>query len=192
MKHLALLTVAVLTLINAQAATAKSAVAIVCNNDGRCIQRSIEAAPRAHRQTRDHVRAPRRATFDANSNRAKSITVPTAAGIDIVVAPSFAGPIAGFIADLKARGVQPRQIHCLAGGGHRPGSLHYRGEACDFDFYAKCMGCSARWTRHVADLASKWGLRNGCSFGDCGHIDSGRIRSARAPWPRTAQLARQP
>jgi hypothetical protein len=27
---------------------------------------------------------------------------------------------------------------------------------------------------HVGDLAAKWGLRDGCSFGDCGHIDDGK------------------
>lgn len=101
--------------------------------------------------------------------KAEVITVPSAAG-NITVSPAFAPKIQGFIADVVARGFTGR-VHCHARGGHVRGSLHYSGDACDF--------AQRGWNKTVAvmyrvsDLATKWGLRDGCSFRDCGHIDSG-------------------
>jgi hypothetical protein len=40
--------------------------------------------------------------------------VPTAAGIDITVAPSFAPAIRGFIADAVAAGYKPSRIKCFS------------------------------------------------------------------------------
>ena len=51
----------------------------------------------------------------------------TAAG-DILVACDVADRMAGFIADVVARGFKGR-VHCFALGGHVRRSLHYRGEA---------------------------------------------------------------
>ena len=98
-------------------------------------------------------------------------TVDTAAGIRILVAPSFAPKIEGFIRDVVARGYHPRQIHCYASGGHVHNSLHYSGHACDFD--QRGWGLTARPMYHVADLVAKWGLRDGAEFRDWGHIDDG-------------------
>jgi|SRR5581483_920159 len=122
--------------------------------------------------------AKRARYVDANGNLA-IVTVDTAAGIKIRVAADFAEPIKAVIADLVARGIKPKQIHCFASSGHVYGSRHYSGHACDFDFYRGCMGCSAKWTRHVGDIVAAHGLRNGCSFGDCGHIDDGRQLARR-------------
>lgn len=146
--------------------------AIICDNDGRC---TLRPAPAGHRQL--HRRA-RRPVLDGNGNPA-IVTVGTAAGIKIHVAPSFARPIEGFIADLKARGYVPKHIGCYSWGkSHVRHSLHHSGQACDFD---QCgWGCAPRIMHHVADLARKWGLRDGCSFGDCGHIDSGSRRARAA------------
>lgn len=120
------------------------------------------------RQKRDHV---------PTKFAAGMVTVPTAAGINITVAPSFAPKITGFIADLVARGYQPRRIHCYATGGHVRGSFHYRGEACDFE--QRGWGKTAGPMYRVADLAAKHGLRDGCTFRDCGHIDAGVRYAAR-------------
>lgn len=116
------------------------------------------------------------------------VSISTAAG-RITVAPSFAPAIRGFIADVVARGFKGG-VHCYASGGHVAGSLHYSGRACDFA--QRGWGLTVRPMYRVADLARKWGLRDGCTFRDCGHIDSGdrltvasrRIRMARAqsPW----------
>lgn len=99
------------------------------------------------------------------------ITVSTAAGMSITVSPSFAPKIEGFIHDLVLEGYHPGQIHCFASGGHVVHSLHYSGNACDFD--QSGWGKTARMMYHVQALADKWGLRNGCEFRDCGHIDAG-------------------
>ena len=170
--------------------------ALNCDNNGRCV---VPLADK--RQATRRAGLPRRSAgdakaADANGNRPSPITVPTAAGIDITVAPSFAPKMQGLIADLVARGYHPRRINCFARGGHVAGSLHYRGEACDFDQHG--FGLTPRPMHHAGDLTRKWSLRDGCSFGDCGHIDSGRIGTAKAkmPWPRMVspplRLARQP
>lgn len=108
----------------------------------------------------------------------------TAAG-SIVIACGLADKMSGFISDVVARGFKGR-VHCFALGGHVRNSLHYRAEACDFA--QRGWGKTVRPMYHVRDLAAKWGLRDGCSFGDCGHIDSGR-GLARLSWPaRLAQM----
>jgi hypothetical protein len=97
------------------------------------------------------------------------VTVQTAAG-RITIAAGFQHKIVPFIAAVVARGFKG-QVHCFARGGHVRGSLHYSGNACDF--------AQTGWGRtrapmyHVADLAREYGLRDGCTFRDCGHIDSG-------------------
>lgn len=101
-------------------------------------------------------------------------TVPTTAGISITVAKKLVPQFQGFVADLVKLGYTPRHINCWAPvGTHVANSNHYHGGACDFD--------QTGWNRtqspmyHVTDLATKWGLRDGCSFRrpDCGHIDDG-------------------
>jgi hypothetical protein len=100
------------------------------------------------------------------------VTVQTAAGIAITVASSVASQFQGFISDLVAGGYRPRQIHCNARGGHVAHSNHYWGGACDIDQTAR--GRTASRMYHVADIAAKWGLRDGCTFRDCGHVDAAR------------------
>ncbi len=101
--------------------------------------------------------------------QADVIRVDTAGG-PIVVSPTFAGKIKGFIADVVARGYKG-YIHCHAKGGHVRGSRHYSGNACDFAQTG--WGKTVAVMYKVGDLAKKWGLRDGCSFRDCGHIDDG-------------------
>lgn len=99
------------------------------------------------------------------------VTVPTAAGIRITVAASVAPRFQGFISDIVAAGYRPRHIGCYASGGHVPNSRHYAGAACDFD--QSGWGRTASFMYHVRAIASAHGLRDGCSFRDCGHIDDG-------------------
>jgi len=99
------------------------------------------------------------------------VTVATAAGIPIRVAASVASRFTGFIADLVANGYRPSHIGCYASGGHVPNSRHYAGAACDID--QRGWGKTAGPMYHVAALAAKHGLRDGCSFRDCGHVDDG-------------------
>jgi hypothetical protein len=175
---------------------------LLCDNNGRCILPAPQIATRARH---DHlrlrhiaklrsVRPPRRThLLDANGNPAL-VTVSTLAGIDITVAPRMVSRIQGFVADLSlVKGYVPRRLKCYSWApSHVANSLHHTGEACDFD--QSGWGHTARAMYHVRDLAKKWGLRDGCSFGDCGHIDDGNTRHVRgrAPWPRLVQTARKP
>ena len=111
--------------------------------------------------------------------------VETAAGITIKVAKSLAEKFQGFIKDIVEGGYAPKQIHCFASGGHVQYSRHYVGAACDFD--QRGWGLTAPFMYHVSALAHKWGLRDGCVFKDCGHIDDGMIpsRVASKHWPLT-------
>lgn len=97
------------------------------------------------------------------------VTVPTAAGISITVAPAHAEKFVGFIADIVAAGYRPRDIGCYAQRSR--GGAHPLGAACDFDQRAR--NSTAAFMYHIREIASRHGLRDGCSFGDCGHIEDG-------------------
>lgn len=157
------------------------------DNNGRSICSSAPAEHVARSARHKATRLARR--HPADNPTPGLITVPTAAGIDITVAPDFAPKITAFIADLVATtGYKPRRIHCYASGGHVRGSLHYSGHACDFD--QSGWGKTARAMYRVAGLVAKYGLRDGGEFRDWGHIDNGphlHGRLARASWPRVIQ-----
>lgn len=149
---------------------------------------SADARPRhSHhvgRTAHFHRHAVRHRPRDGNASAANLgrfsshlVAVGTAAGIPIIVAASVAPAFRGFIADLVGRGYRPRQIHCYARYGHVRHSNHYWGGACDFD--QRGWNKTARPMYRVRDLAAKWGLRDGCTFRDCGHIDV--YRYARTP-----------
>ena len=52
-----------------------------------------------------------------------------------------------------------------------PNSLHHTGHACDFAQTARNRTVALMY--HVSDIIAAHGLRDGCSFGDCGHVDTG-------------------
>lgn len=133
-------------------------------------------------------------TIDANGNHATRHEASladargychrqTAAG-SIIIACRIADRMAGFIDDVVARGFKGR-VKCFSTSrSHVARSLHFIAEACDFA--QRGWGKTVAPMYRVADLAAKWGLRDGCTFRDCGHIDSGR-GVASVPWP--ARLA---
>lgn len=125
-----------------------------------------------HHRHRHHVRSVPSPIHELSHASGGIVTVPTAAGIPITVAAGLAHRFAGFIADLVANGYKPSHIGCYASGGHVPNSRHYSGAACDID--QRGWGKTAAPMYHVAALAAKHGLRDGCSFGDCGHLDDGQ------------------
>jgi hypothetical protein len=98
------------------------------------------------------------------------VTVSTAAG-RITVARSLAGRFQALIADFVANGYRPKHIGCLAHGGHVPNSRHYAGAACDFD--QRGWGKTVGFMYHAHAIIARHGLHDGCSFGDCGHVDDG-------------------
>lgn len=102
--------------------------------------------------------------------QAEIIRIDTAGG-PVSVSREIASRMKAFIADVVERGFKGH-IGCFARGGHVSGSRHYSGNACDFAQTG--WGKTVKVMYHVGDLAKKHGLRDGCSFGDCGHIDDGR------------------
>jgi hypothetical protein len=101
------------------------------------------------------------------------VTVPSAAG-SITVNAAYASKFVGAIADLFAAGFRG-PVHCYARGGHVRHSLHYTGEACDFAQLGRNRVASgAGIMYHAHAILSHWGLRDGCTFHDCGHADTGR------------------
>lgn len=102
--------------------------------------------------------------------------VQSAAG-PICINPEIASAMTGFIADVVARGFTGR-VHCFSlSKSHVRRSLHKTARACDFA--QRGWGKTVRVMYHVADLAAKHGLRDGCTFGDCGHVDNGPTVTAR-------------
>jgi hypothetical protein len=82
-----------------------------------------------------------------------------------------------------------------AATGHMPGSLHHTGHACDFAQTRRNRTVSLMY--HAGAMIAAHGLRDGCTFGDCGHVDTGTpIRTARReavvaslpPEPRPSRL----
>ncbi len=126
---------------------------------------------KVHRHHRHYAKLPDQYRHHAKTPARGLVTVETAAGIPITVSPRFAPKMQAFVRALVARGYHPRAITCFASGGHAPRSLHYRGEACDFDQGGR--GRTASTMYHITLLAAQFGLRDGCTFRDCGHIDAG-------------------
>jgi hypothetical protein len=105
------------------------------------------------------------------------VTVHSAAGA-ITVNAAHASQFIGAIADLVAAGFHG-SVHCYARGGHVRHSLHYTGEACDFAQLGRNRVASgAGIMYHAHAILSHWGLRDGCTFHDCGHADTGRTFAA--------------
>ena len=107
------------------------------------------------------------------------VTVKSAAG-SITVNAAHVSQFIGAIADLVAAGFRG-PVHCYASGGHVRHSLHYTGEACDFAQLGRnrvASGAGIMYRAHT--ILSHWGLRDGCTFHDCGHADTGRNFAAVA------------
>lgn len=119
----------------------------------------------AHMRPHRHYRGP--SHVDAGS--LNLVTVETKAG-PITVAAHLADKFKGFIDALP---YTPKHVSCFARGGHVAHSRHYAGAACDVDQTG--WGRTAGPMYHVAALAAQFGLRDGCTFSDCGHVDDGQI-----------------
>lgn len=109
---------------------------------------------------------------DLQTVRGGMVRVKTAYGFYITVHPVAASKFLRLFAMAKARGyrVNPGIVGCFS-GGHKPGSNHRIGMACDVQ---------TGWNRgpsfvyHWGDLIRRAGLYDGCSFGDCGHVEAVR------------------
>lgn len=116
------------------------------------------------------------------------VTVPTAAGIDIKVSADFAPKAQAAIAAAVAEGMRFRRINCFdLRRTHKALSNHKTGDACD------------TYPSIPARIVRAAGLRSGCDFADCPHIDNARNvggvaywNSVRHGWRRSrTQIARQ-
>jgi hypothetical protein len=124
----------------------------------------------------------------AVAHRGGVVTIETAAN-PITVASGIAGAMRDLIGDLVAHGFRGH-VTCLA-SGHMPHSLHHSGEACDFaQLRRNVVAPGAGVMYHASDIIAAHGLRDGCSFRDCGHVDNGPMLSARAQWIPEAQHVR--
>lgn len=107
------------------------------------------------------------------------VTMQSAVG-PIEVAPDFGARILPVIAELKVAGFSGiAKCYARRRGPHVKHSAHLDGHACDL---LPRDGVGARhrnrmptqaimFTATAAGIISRAGLRNGCAFRDCGHID---------------------
>jgi hypothetical protein len=129
------------------------------------------------RNYRHHHHAARIQATDANGNRASGlVTVPTAAGINITCSTAFAGEAASLIADAVAHGIKFTRITC-----HSTAHSHkYRHGACVSNH---CTGDAMDTHPSIpAHLVREAGLRSGCDFRDCPHVDNARNVGGVAFW----------
>jgi hypothetical protein len=140
-----------------------------------------------HRKTKSTAR--HRKTRHAETRRTISnpppwnmVQVKTAQGFYLTVHPAYAHKFLKFFELLAQNNIKvPKDmVGCYSRRGHVPGSNHYIGAACDIQ---------TGWNRTIPELkhgvANKLikqaGLYDGCSFGDCGHIESVRGTHNKAP-----------
>ena len=103
--------------------------------------------------------------------RFRIVTVPVESGQRIHVAEHLAPRFQALVHDFIRAGYHPRHIGCFARSGHVPNSRHYYGAACDFDQTGWGRTVSFMYRAHA--IIQKHGFRDGCNFGDCGHVDDG-------------------
>lgn len=137
---------------------------------------ATEKATHALNRSRTHHAAAKR---QKPTQRASGlITIDTAANIKITVHPYYADKFRSFIAELVAQGHKPRFITCYA-RGHKSGSNHAWGGACDIDQTG--WGRTSSFMYHAKSTIHSAGLYDGCSFGDCGHVEAMRGLHNRPP-----------
>ena len=128
-----------------------------------------------HHAARGHGRPVRYATRDEHRHVGGLVHEDTAAG-NITVAAGAAAKFKDLIAALVAKGFRG-DVGCYAASGHIAHSLHHTGNACDFAQTEKNRTVAIMY--HSGALIRSFGLRDGCSFGDCGHVDTGTVFADR-------------
>jgi hypothetical protein len=97
----------------------------------------------------------------------------TKSGQTYKVNSRHAAQFKGFVDDYESMyGPIRGHLGCYSRWGHVRMSQHHVGNACDFGQYGWNRTVNSPMYR-IGWLARKWGLRDGCSFRDCGHIDAG-------------------
>jgi len=176
-------------------AAVPASAAYIPDNNGRFVwsgeQKVVRTAIYKKKYKRHAVKRSKgkRVASDANGNRARGKTPPwnmvqvvTVQGFKLTVHPAYAHKFLRFFEILEQNHVRvPKElVGCYARGHHVRGSNHYIGAACDIQ---------STWNGTIPALytkeADRWireaGLYNGCSFGDCGHIEAVRGTHNRPP-----------
>ena len=158
-------------------------VATTCDNDGRCHQEyAVQSEKHARHLTKTNNDARLVERLDPNGSPTTNhkattsrgvcpgcVVVSTAANIDITVHASVAAKYQSLIGDFVAQGYHPKDITCFA-YGHKSGSNHAIGMACDFD--QKRWGVTAPTMYHATSAINREGLFDGGAFGDWGHVEA--------------------
>jgi hypothetical protein len=108
------------------------------------------------------------------------VKVRTVQGFYLTVHPAYAHKFLKFFALLEEKGVKvPKDmVGCYSRSGHVRGSNHYIGAACDIQ---TSWNKTIPFMYHAGALIKQAGLYDGCSFGDCGHLEAIRGTHNRAP-----------
>lgn len=179
MKAVVLVTLSALVALPAEAGQpqGKNTNSPSCDNDGRCTTLNVTIPSKT--LLRGHYVRRSEPAVDANGNRIM-VTVQTAYGFTITVHPAYASNFLKFYALLKEHGykVDARINKCFSRSGHISGSNHYIGAACDNQYG---HNRAPAYMYHVGDLIRQAGLYDGCSFGDCGHVEAVRGTHNKPP-----------
>lgn len=166
-----------------------SALAIPAKANGRYAPDNngkITWQPDANGNRANHVSGSRKKvrSLKNNSNlsggiRAQLVTLTTAQGCTITVHAAWAGKFSRFFSLLKDAGykVPCGMVGCYS-PGHKPGSNHRIGGACDIQ---RAWNKGPAFVYHMASIVKAAGLYDGCSFGDCGHVEAIRGLHNKAP-----------
>ncbi len=147
-----------------------AALLSLCASQAQAAHHQHHGYSHRHVHSQVHHRGVAHAALPRGSG-GRVVTVSSAAG-PITVASHLADRFRALIADFVANGYKPRHIGCAAHGGHVANSRHYHGAACDFDQGG--WGKTTNFMYHAHAIIAKHGFRDGCSFGDCGHVDDGQ------------------
>ena len=158
------------------------------DNNGRVMwgqERQVAPIMRAHKHKKRIAHRYKRHGKKRTANKSKTppwnmVKVKTVQGLYLTVHPAYAHKFLKFFELLSENKVEvPKDmVGCYARGRHVRGSNHYIGAACDIQ---------TGWNKTIPEMyhAGKWikqaGLYDGCSFGDCGHIEAIRGTHNRAP-----------
>jgi hypothetical protein len=147
-----------------------------------CCTAAVQQPTRHTRTARKkrHARHHKRRHREVSTMPWNMVKVKTVQGFYLTVHPAYAHKFLRFFEILAQNNVSvPKEIvGCYARGKHKPGSNHYIGAACDIQW---------GWNKTIPSMyhAGKWikeaGLYDGCSFGDCGHIEAVRGLYNKAP-----------
>jgi hypothetical protein len=127
-----------------------------------------------------HHRKVAKDTSKGKSPPWNMVKVRTVQGFYLTVHPAYAHKFLKLFALLQEKGINvPRDmVGCYSRSGHVGGSNHYIGAACDIQ---SSWNKTIPFMYHARDIIRQAGLYDGCSFGDCGHVEAVRGTHNRAP-----------